>query len=192
MPDIPLLRSEVFNAREEQMRPRVHGNGFIQLDLTARRRLHIWGDPRIPRQTVPSTIHDHTFTFSSRVYRGQIVHREITICRRQEGAYRLYQAVTRHGEDTRLVAGDERYDALVTREHVLRAGATYDFAAGRFHETIAPWLCVTVIDKDGPTLAQGGPSPRVLVPYDLGPDNSFDRYQEKPDLLWEIIFEALS
>lgn len=185
------LRAETLTAHGRAARPRVHGNGFIQLDLTPARRLHIWGDPRIPRQKVPSTIHDHTFTFSSRIYRGQMVHREIDLRPHPDGAYRLYQAVTRRGEDTRLVGGDERYDARITRERLLRVGATYSFEAGQFHETVAPWLCVSVIDKDGPTLAQGGKSPNILVPYDLAPDNTFDRYQTKPDFLWAIIFDAL-
>lgn len=109
------LRAETLQAHARQSRPRVHGNGFIQLDLTDRRRLHIWGDPRIPRQRVPSTIHDHTFNFSSRVYRGQIIHREIALEPHPDGAYRLYQAVCRHGEDTRLVAHENRVEARITR-----------------------------------------------------------------------------
>lgn len=173
-------------------RPRVHGNGFIQLDLTARRRLHVWGDPRIPRQVVPSTIHDHTFSFTSIVVGGQIVNRCVDLKEDSNGAYEMYQAVTNHGEDTRLVKSSARFNATVTAEHLLRAGDTYQFEARRFHETIAPWLCVTVIDKDGPTLAQGGPNPNVLVPTGLQPDNTFDRYQVEPGRLWTIIYEALS
>lgn len=182
---------QVEAARDSGSRPRVHGNGFVQLDLTPRRRLHVWGDVRIPRQSVPSTIHDHTFSFQSTVYVGQLVHRVIGLYPGTNGAYEMYYAVTNQGEDTRLVKTPVRYDALITEEHLLRPGDTYTFAARRFHETVAPWLCVTVIDKDGPTLSQGGPNPNVLVPFGLTPDNSFDRYQTPPDFLWQIIFEAL-
>ena len=180
-------------ARTAKVRPRVHGNGFVQLDLTDRQRLHIWGDPRIPRQSIPSTIHDHTFSFTSKVYVGQIVHREITLFPTPyaTGAYEMYQAVTNKGEDTRLIKGEQRYDAIITAERLLRVGDTYTFEARKFHETIAPWLCVTVIDKDGPTLAQGGPNPNVLVPFGLEPDNTFDRYQTRSDFLWEVIRDAL-
>lgn len=173
-------------------RPRVHGNGFIQLDLTRRRRLHVWGDPRIPRQSIPSTIHDHTFSFTSVVFGGQLVHRCIDLIEDPNGAYEMYQAVCNHGEDTRLVKSSSRFNATVTAEHLLRIGETYQFEARRFHETIAPWLCVTVIDKDGPTLAQGGPNPNVLVPTGWQPDNTFDRYQVAAEHLWKIIHDALS
>jgi hypothetical protein len=186
------LYAEVIGTKVRGNRPRVHGNGFVQLDLTPSRRLHVWGDPRVPRQSVPSTIHDHTFSFRSVVYRGQLAHRVIGLYSDAKGAYSMYYAVTNHGEDTRLVKTRERYDAIITREHLLKEGSTYSFRAGEFHETVAPWLCVTVIDKDGPTLSQGGPNPNVLVPFGLEPDNNFDRYQTDDDLLWQIIFEALS
>lgn len=192
MNDTATLKTQVVAAKDRGARPRVHGNGFVQLDLTDRRRLHVWGDPRVPRQSMPSTIHDHTFSFSSRVYVGQLVHREIDIEHNDDGAYQLYRAVTNHGEDTRLVNSKSRYDVLITREYLLRSGDTYQFAAREFHETVAPWLCVTVIDKDGPTLSQGGPNPNVLVPFGLEPDNTFDRYQTSPELLWQVVDEALS
>jgi hypothetical protein len=185
------LSAEVNWARERGIRPRVHGNGFVQLDLTPTRRLHVWGDSRIPRQIVPTTIHDHTFSFSSIVCRGQLVHREITVRSEFDGAYEMYYAVTNHGEDTRLVRNGERYSALIAAEHLLREGDEYTFEKFKFHETVAPWLCVTVIDKDGLTLSQGGASPNVLVPFGWEPDNTFDRYQTDADLLWQIIDEAL-
>lgn len=185
------LRLEVERARSSGARPRVHGNGFVQLDLTERRRLHVWGDPRIPRQLVPSQIHDHTFSFKSTVYVGQLVHRAISLYPGTNGAYEMYYAVSNHGEDTRLVKTRVRYDSLITEERLLRAGDTYAFQSRKFHETVAPWPCVTVIDKNGPTLSQGGPNPNVLVPFGLEPDNTFDRYQTSPDLLWEVILEKL-
>jgi hypothetical protein len=53
--------------KERGVRPRVHGNGFIQVDLTADTRLHVWGDKRIPRQNVYTPIHDHVFGFESTI-----------------------------------------------------------------------------------------------------------------------------
>lgn len=184
--------SEVKAAHENGTRPRVHGNGFVQLDLSPSRRLHVWGDPRVPRQTVPTQIHDYTFSFTSTVIRGQIINRTIRVREDGLGAYRLYTAEVNQGEDTRLVRNDDRrYRATISVEELLEEGAIYTVDAGRFHETVAPWLCVTVIEKDGPTLAQGGPSPRVLVPVDLEPDNTFNRYSTPADVLWQIIYKAL-
>lgn len=191
MMNIAQLKSEVLSLRSSGARPRVHGNGFVQLDLTVRRRLHVWGDHRTPRQTIPSQIHDHTFSFKSEIIVGQLVHRTIQVLRDGAGAYDLYRAVVNHGEDTRLEKQQGRVLAQIINESLIRAGQTYSFQATRFHETIAPWPCVTVIEKDGPTLSQGGPAPRVLVPAGLEPDNSFDRYQTPAELLWQIILENL-
>ena len=51
--------------KERGISPRVHGNGFIQVDLTHDTRLHVWGDKRIPRQNTYTPIHDHVFGFKS-------------------------------------------------------------------------------------------------------------------------------
>jgi len=59
--------------RADGGRPRVHGNGFVQLDLTERSRLHIWGDPRIPKQKVATPIHDHVFGFESTIIVGRVI-----------------------------------------------------------------------------------------------------------------------
>ncbi len=52
--------------------PRIHGNGFIQVDLDELHRLHLW-DVMIPRQSVDSSIHDHAFGFESRTLQGMLV-----------------------------------------------------------------------------------------------------------------------
>ncbi len=52
--------------------PRVHGNGFIQLDLTDRTRLHVW-HPSVPRQKVATQIHDHVFSFESCCIVGRLI-----------------------------------------------------------------------------------------------------------------------
>lgn len=184
------LIDEVYYLNELGADPRVHGNGFIQFDLTGGRRMHVWGDPRIPRQTVPSQIHDHTFSFTSQIMVGQIVHREIGLWANYEGAYDAYRPVTNEGEDTRLVKFPMRYNATIRSEQLFKEGDTYTFEAYKFHETVAPWVCVTVIEKDKSKTREGVP-PTVLVPHGLEPDNSFNRYQEDTNKLWKIVWEAL-
>jgi hypothetical protein len=183
------LLAEMFE--ENKVQPRVHGNGYVQLDLTPRKRLHVWGDSRIPRQLVPSTIHDHTFSFSSIVLKGQIIHRCIELEENILGGFQMYTAVTNIGEDTRLVINEKRFNAIIISEQLLKQGDAYTFEKRKFHETIFPWACITIIDKDGPTLTQGGPNPNVLVPYGLRPDNAFNRHQVRTDKLWEIIWDAI-
>src|SRR4051812_43978314 len=51
--------------------PRVHPNGFIQLDLKPGLRLHVW-DVQIKAQEPPTPVHDHIFDMRSQVLLGQI------------------------------------------------------------------------------------------------------------------------
>src|SRR3546814_6146607 len=75
--------------RERGGRPRVHGNGFIQLDLTERGRLHIWGAPRIPRQKTATPIHDHVFGFESTVAVGRPVNLVFRIVYCESGGFEV-------------------------------------------------------------------------------------------------------
>lgn len=182
------------NAALRGTRPRVHGNGFIQLDLTDRVRLHVWGDSRIPRQRVETPIHDHTFGFTSLVLGGRL--RQLSYVVDASGAWRKFvphRATVRKGEDTVLSpAGDPvslRPDMM--RSQLLTAGGTYSMRPGEIHETLPQGIAVSVIVKDGPSLAQGGSSPTVYVPLGWSPDNDFDRYAAPQDLLWQIIQESL-
>lgn len=177
-------------------RPRVHGNGFIQLDLTPLVRLHVWGDERIPRQKSDTPIHDHTFGFTSYVLVGAIEQR--VYCVSTSGLYERnftpHQAIVRHGEDTVLSPIGERLALALDakKSRIVRAGESYSMRPGEIHESRPIGLAVSVIVKDGPTLAQGGPSPTVFVRQGVEPDNEFDRYAADPRLLWQIIESALS
>src|SRR5580765_3414507 len=116
------LKLEVENGRRSGLRPRIHGNGFVQLDLTERRRLHVWGDSRIPRRLVPSQIHDHTFSFTSEIVIGQLVHRTIGVQFDPSGAYDLYKAVLNHGENPQLEKQQGRVIATIQNESLIVAG----------------------------------------------------------------------
>ena len=52
---------------------RVHGNGFLQLDLPDDCRLHIFAHPALPSQRQSTHIHDRRFGFGSKVLRGRLV-----------------------------------------------------------------------------------------------------------------------
>lgn len=187
-------------------RPRVHGNGFIQLDLDERVRLHVFGDPRIPHQKYPTPIHDHVFGFTSHILRGRLINIEYT-----EGSWpgpieainlpvgAFYEPQTRMlgedlCEDTVLQQTDAgSYGLFVNDIQVIHAGDHYRCEPCVLHESIAPEIAVTVIQKDGPTVLQGAAArPRVFVPAGGQPDNEFNRYTAAPpEALWQIIREAL-
>jgi hypothetical protein len=177
-------------------KPRVHGNGFIQLDLTEETRLHIWGDPRIPRQKVSTQIHDHVFGFESTIIVGRLINVVYTAVPSKNGAFSVYIPEIRDREDTVLNDTMLRVDVApvhtdVVQWHNMRA--LYTIRPFEFHESFAPdGPAATIITKDAPTQAQGAEkAPRVLVPVGQEPDNEFNRYDADEDLLWKIIEETL-
>ncbi len=177
-------------------RPRVHGNGFIQLDLTPRTRLHIWGDPRIPKQKVATPIHDHVFEFKSTILFGRLVNVMYDIVPHLHGNFTVYTPEVRDREDTVLRDTMQSVHAIQTRVEMVQWGgtvATYRIRPFEFHESFAPdGPAATIILKDAPTQAQGAKAkPRVLVPVGTEPDNEFNRYDADPDLLWRIIGDTL-
>lgn len=171
--------------------PRVHGNGFIQLDLNETTRLHIWGDSRIPKQQVASTIHNHIFDFKSTVLKGRLIHIEYNVKPNTQGRFKIYKSALRVDEDTELHDTGYFCDIVPYATKVVLAGQSYEFTAHRFHENYAPEPTVTIIKKKGLTLAQNrnGPRPSVLVPRGQEPENSFNRYNWDNRFLWSIIYE---
>lgn len=177
------------------IRPRVHGNGFIQLDLTDTTRLHVWGDKRIPRQNVYTPIHDHVFGFKSTLIVGRLINVVYGFHRQEFGDYRVYEPSIREGEDTVLAATKERVRVFPIRADIVEQNTgnkNYEMDPFIFHETFVTEPSITIIQKTGPTLAQGATvKPRVLVRYDQEPDNEFNRYAADPELLWRIIERVL-
>lgn len=171
--------------------PRVHGNGFVQVDLTPTRRLHIWGHPEIPSQKIPTQIHDHAFSFKSRILMGclqDIRYREVPD---PNGLFMIHRVNVREREDTTLHPTGERVTLQGTSQYHYRSGDEYLCKAGHIHQSIPKEWTISIIEKTGPTLSQGGPSPRVFVEMGLRPDNDFSRYQLSETKLWEIIAEVL-
>ena len=185
--------------------PRVHGNGFIQLDLTPRSRLHVWGHPYIPRQKVATPIHDHIFSFTSYVLWGRLINvvyaenAPYTVVTQGLPTGRFFEPHVREqgsgSEDQVLWARDQSSHSLSVKDvQIVNAGESYQLNHGVLHESIAPEIAVSVIQKSGPTMGQGAVArPRVFVPEGLEPDNEFNRYTAASrELLWEIISLALS
>lgn len=180
--------------------PRVHGNGFLQLDLSDSARLHIWGHAAIPRQTTPTPIHDHRFAFSSLILKGSMTNCLYEAIYRPRGVednaikptHLEHTAMVRDRQDTILVSTD-RYFALDAKQATTYLpGDSYSMKVGEVHESITSQPTITIILKHGPSLTQGGSSPSVFVPLDTEPDNTFHRYSMDHELLWAIIFDEVS
>ena len=182
--------------RASGSRPRVHGNGFIQLDLTKLTRLHVWGDARIPRQTVASPIHDHVFDFDSTIIVGRLINVIYKFVPKVFSDFEIYVPETREGEDTILkptgMTGypDPIHANMVQWRSLL---PRYRMAHSVFHEIFAPEPSATIMVKEDMSVAQRQERiARVLVPTSGKPDNKFTRYETNEDLLWRIIEDTLA
>ena len=169
--------------------PRLHGNGFIQWDIDRDTRLHVWSNRFVPMaQAIRTPIHDHTFSFESHVIKGLLYNKVYRLVGGDR--YKVYRAVTRHGEDTRLVSDGMRVDLIEQGGQAVHSGERYTFPAGMFHESI-PMTdpVITVMRK---TDKQVTAAPHVLVPAEMEPDNDFDRYQYSAETLTVAVFQALA
>jgi hypothetical protein len=167
--------------------PRVHGNGFVQLDLPDGRRLHVWDDG-VPRQAVSSSVHDHAFGFTSHVICGILVNVVYEVVPDPHGLFDVYAPMRRSGtEDTKLVSTGERVNLSTTEVQTLPTGKTYSFPPLVFHDTDHIGTTATILTKT----ARRNVDPHVLVPHGVKPDNEFDRDSFDPELLWPFIHRAL-
>lgn len=206
------LSELIAHAKETNSVPRIHGNGFIQLDIVGvhrdfSTRLHFWGHPRIPRQRVRTDIHDHVFSFASECLMGRLFNIRWTILRHHGGRYVVHTPQKRQGEDTALYPARSfsrpltpemwndtniihRVNTINPKIDVLETGAQYLMPAWEFHETYAPEPAITFVTK----LSTEPGVPRILVPFGQEPDNDFNRYEAMHSAdIWHLIheFEAL-
>lgn len=181
---------------------RVHGNGFIQIDLPENHRLHIWGHVNIPKQKRASTIHDHVFGFTSWLLHGSMInvlYETLPATSESSNAYRVYEPKVREGQDTELMPTDTYVHVRETLRQFLYSKpkrnylSSYHMSPFVFHDTIVVGPTITVIKKHNLTQAEGAkPIPRVLFVRsgDNSPDNDFNRYAFGPDVLWPIVADV--
>jgi hypothetical protein len=155
--------------------PRVHGNGFLQLDIAPGVRLHIWGHSALPRQRINTAIHNHRFDFESTIIAGRLVNVEYVVnFHDPEFTHEMYTPQARDGEDTILVPvcdGGIGVSLETPNVRLLNVGDRYTMQAARFHETFSDQPSATIMRKTGITKVE----PTVLVPKGVKPDNAFNR-----------------
>ncbi len=190
---VPLLPS-VAAMRMQECVPRVHPNGFIQVDLNATYRLHVW-HPRLPyRQKTYHPIHDHVFDFTSYVFGGRLVN--VTYYLRpnfDDGTHSLWEAHCVEGEESILKPDPLSGPVFLVKAGaaVIQPGESYFFPAFRFHETLTNIPTLTIIKKGGPTTYQGAKGkPKIAVPLGVEPDNEYRRVEVDEEILWQLISEA--
>lgn len=172
----------------------LHGLGFIQVKLGGKQRLHVW-HPDLPRRKCfyHSQIHDHRFSFESRVLVGSMEN----VCYSAQWADEdnaTHIAYLHEGERTQF--GNRPWvvnDSLYVRRGisgVVHAGETYYMQAYVFHRTkpMGDGRVATIMKKTNENLGGGA---RSLCRVGIQPDVDFDRKQLSPDALWEIVLDVL-
>ena len=180
-------------------RPRVHNNGFIQLDLSQRRRLHVWHFD-IPENPENAPFHDHVFGFRSWALVGKLTNiiYELDFNKRDFEIYtpRITKGCDSALEPTGKFCGikPKTTNVIAPKGNSDNLPDSYGIEPFEFHGTFVSEPTVTVIDKTAPTLAQNptGPRPRVLMPVGNKPNSSYSQYSINPEELWRIIEEVLN
>jgi hypothetical protein len=180
--------------REHGTDIRVHGNGFLQLDLPEDWRLHVWGHQALPRQAEATPIHDHAFNFESWVLRGRMVNVLHTavgsagVSHMWRPSHYVCHPVFRKWQDTRLEPTDVQVELLDPDAQVVMQGESYHQTYIDLHETYVNQTTVTLIKKG---MRFPDHKVRVLCPIGRKPDNSFTRYDLREEDLWAIVEEAM-
>lgn len=195
-------------AEHHSRNPRVHPNGFIQLDINYpasphSTRIHIWHplkgnqsaaeELELPRQTRPTPIHDHAFDMRSFIVHGRLtqVVFDGSVNHRMSPTHTVYVADYHRKSESTLVSTG--VDVLVEQRASIQipSGQDYTQAAGTFHESRAlNGLVITVMQK---VKTYPDYVPKVLVPHDTEPDNDFDRATALDEqTLWDSIWRSIA
>lgn len=170
----------------------LHGLGFVQVQLPADQRLHVW-HPELPRRHCfeHSAIHNHRFSFASRVLVGEQINIEFAATALGVTTHVLYLHEgprTARGGRPWLPDGEARM--FEKWRGSCLPGCTYNMRAYDFHRTEpgGDGKVATVITKTFE--GQHGAHSTCLI--GIEPDGDFDRYQWSPAQLWEIVSDVLT
>jgi hypothetical protein len=169
----------------------LHGLGFVQVQLQGNQRLHVW-HPELPRRACfeHSAIHDHRFSFTSRVIVGMLFNHEFELVCHDAGEFLLYLH-----EGSRTAGGGRPWtpDGRVDLVHVgtigIPVGNDYNTQAYAYHRTEpgGDGRVATIMAKRGEYPAGAHSTCRVGIE----PDTDFDRFQWSPARLWEVVSDVL-
>jgi hypothetical protein len=176
------------NCIKENILPRYHGNGFVQLDFEPNTRLNVWPEQRLQCQKVNTQIHNHRFSFRSRVIagNGKLVNKIYAPFFTDKGDMDLYNPQHTVGRNTVLVKKDNSRCFMVLQSEN-RIWNEYFFEAGAYHESLSEGLVMTLMTKVEVTNKEV----YIACPYDKQPDNEFDRHNSvSVGECWDIIKEG--
>jgi hypothetical protein len=171
----------------------LHGLGFIQVILGGNQRLHVW-HPDLPRRDCyqHSAVHNHRFSFTSRVLKGTQVNQrcDLEIVKPETGSHLLIS----HNGPRSEKGGRLSYpvaDVNVQERPVIEyyePGQEYFMPALEYHHTPCAGVVVTLMTKlDELTTLHANSVCRRGVDFHY----EFDRFQLSPEQLFAFVQSAL-
>ncbi len=168
----------------------LHGLGFIQLKLAGNQRMHVW-HPDLPRRNCyeHSAIHNHRFSFTSRVLKGVQVNQrcDLEIVRPGAGSHLLIS----HNGPRSEKGGRESYPVADVNVHMgiverYSPGETYSMLALGYHHTPCDGVVITIMQKSEDRNIHANSVCKRGVDF----HTDFDRFQLSPDQLFAIVRSA--
>lgn len=167
----------------------LHGLGFIQVKLGGNQRLHVW-HPELPRRKCfeYSAIHNHRFSFRSRVLKGVQNNVRIDLELAKGGSH----VVISHNGPRSPRGGRESYPVAECNIHARGwetyvPGDEYFVPMHEYHYTPNGGIVVTVITK----VQESEIHANSIIRQGHEFDQSFDRFQLSPGQLLSYVNEAL-
>ncbi|GGC87117.1 hypothetical protein [Halopseudomonas salina] len=169
----------------------LHGLGFIQVQLEADQRLHVW-HPELPRRRCfeHSAIHNHRFSFISQVLVGSQRNIEYGDVWKDDGEFVLYlHEGARTANGGRPWVPNGRTDMVALYDDVIPAGRAYRQEAYKYHRTEPQGngKVATLIRKT----FEGVNGSHSTCRFGVEPDTDFDRFQWSEQRLWEVVQHVL-
>jgi hypothetical protein len=169
----------------------LHGLGFIQVQLEADQRLHVW-HPELPRRRCfeDSAIHNHRFSFVSKVLVGTQINTDCQVTPDEAGSHISYiHEGPRSANGGRPWVPDGKVRVAELRRKEVGAGQEYFIWAYHHHHTQpgGNGKVATVMRK----LGEGEKGAHSLCLAGVEPDADFDRFQWSEQQLWEVLQDVL-
>ncbi len=169
----------------------LHGLGFIQLKLEGGQRMHVW-HPDLPRRNCyeHSAVHNHRFTFTSRVMKGVQVNQrcDLEVVKPGTGSHLLIS----HNGPRSDKGGRESFPVADVNIHMREAesyfpGDEYTMPALEYHHTPCEGVVITVMRKHAELSIHANSVCRRGVDFHY----DFDRFQLSPRALFDIVMDAM-
>jgi hypothetical protein len=166
----------------------LHGLGFIQLVLPGAQRLHVW-HPELPRRDCfeHSAVHNHRFSFTSRVLKGEQINVRADIEIVRDGTHQLISHNgPRSEKGGRLSFPVAECNVHHREEERYSPGQEYFMPAFEYHHTPVGGIVITLMTKHASGQIHANSVCRKGVDFHY----DFDRFQLSPDQLFAFVIEA--